>query len=183
MTAPERRRLFFALWPDEVTRAALADRSAALPADSGGRIVPANLHITLVFLGALTAEQRAAVEAAADRIVMAPFTLMLDRYGYWRGPQVIWAGSGVTPVALRTLVNRLRLGAAACGVPVDRRPYQIHSTLYRRVRRAPHSWPLFAPLVWPAKAFTLIESVPGARGVCYAPRRSWVLSGVNSTSG
>lgn len=183
MTAPERRRLFFALWPDEVTRAALADRSAALPADSGAAIVPANLHITLVFLGALTAEQRAAVEAAADRIVMAPFTLTLDRYGYWRGPQVIWAGRGVTPVALRTLVNRLRLGAAACGIPVDLRPYQIHSTLYRRVRRAPHSWPLFAPLVWPATAFTLIESVPGARGVCYAPRRSWVFSGVNSTSG
>src|SRR3569623_2166129 len=146
MTGLERRRLFFALWPDEVTRAALADRSAALPADSGGRIVPTNLHITLVFLGALTAEQRAAVEAAAERIVMAPFTLTLDRYGYWRGPQVIWAGSGVTPVALRTLVNRLRLGAAACGVPVDRRAYQIHSTLYRRVRRAPRPWQQFAPL-------------------------------------
>ena len=74
MPGPERRRLIFALRPDEVTRAALADRRAALPADSGGRIVPPNLHITLVFLDAHTAEQRAAVEAGAERIVMAPIT-------------------------------------------------------------------------------------------------------------
>ena len=54
------RRLFYALWPSELERARLAAGFAPLVATVAGRPVPpANLHVTLEFLG-LVAEPRIA---------------------------------------------------------------------------------------------------------------------------
>jgi len=45
-------RLFFALWPDDATRRALAACASAVVAQTGGREVAAgNLHLTLAFIG------------------------------------------------------------------------------------------------------------------------------------
>ena len=45
---PENLRLFYALWPDQATRAALMRLQSGL---AGRRIAPGNLHLTLAFLG------------------------------------------------------------------------------------------------------------------------------------
>ena len=43
------RRLFFALWPDEVQRCALEHNAAKAVRHSGGRpVAAANLHVTLL---------------------------------------------------------------------------------------------------------------------------------------
>jgi len=184
MTEVERQRLFFALWPTPEQRAALVNVASMLPDDLGRRVTPANLHLTLAFLGGLTLEQRQAMEAVADDIVVSPFTLTLDAFGYWRRPQVVWAGSGVMPPQLLTLVKRLQQGAASCGLRVDTRPYAVHLTLYRKVRRAPRQWPAFPRLPWSVTQFALVESLPDADGVRYEPRRSWPLAATSgSTSG
>src|SRR3569833_1734768 len=116
MTEVERQRLFFALWPLFVLCAVLVFVVSLLFVDLGRRVTPANLLFTLAFLGGLTLEQRQAMEAVADDIVVSPFTLTLDAFGYWRRPQVVWAGSGVMPPQLLTLVKRLQQGAASCGL-------------------------------------------------------------------
>lgn len=184
MVEVERQRLFFALWPTPEQRAALVNVASTLPDDLGRRVMPANLHLTLAFLGGLTLEQRQAMEAVADDIVVSPFTLTLDAVGYWRRPQVVWAGSSVMPPELLTLVKRLQQGAASCGLRVDTRPYAVHLTLYRKVRRAPRQWPAFPPLPWSVTHFALVESLSEADGMRYEVRRSWPLAGAaSSTSG
>lgn len=182
--ATEQQRLFFALWPAPAQNAALSALLARLPAGLGRPVSPANLHITLVFLGAVSAGQRQALETAADRISAPPCLLTLDRFGYWRKPQIVWAGGGRTPPPLLALVGQLQCAAQACGLKVDSRPYQAHLTLCRKVRRPPRALPEFEPLPWPVTAFSLVESCTRPAGVRYELRRTWALgTRADSTSG
>ena len=111
------QRLFFALWPEEALQRQLAMAAAALlPQTAGRRVRPENLHCTLVFLGNVEAGQRLCVEAAATTLAPTPsFTLVFDRFGYFRGPQVAWLGCSYTPPVLLDLVAQLGRGCAACG--------------------------------------------------------------------
>ncbi|MBI1736634.1 MAG: RNA 2',3'-cyclic phosphodiesterase, partial [Candidatus Rokubacteria bacterium] len=75
----ERVRSFVAVLLDEPTRAALAARVEHLRAVAPGVawVAPANLHVTLKFLGGVDAPRLDLVRAALDRAVAgaAPFTL------------------------------------------------------------------------------------------------------------
>ncbi len=108
--AVETQRLFFALWPEPELQQRLARAAAALlPHADGRRVREANLHCTLVFLGAVEAAQRLCLEDAASLVRAEPFTLTLDRLGYFRRPQVAWLGCTTTPAALQALVAGLTL--------------------------------------------------------------------------
>ncbi len=180
----EHRRFFFALWPDEAQRAVLTALTEPLPAGLGRRVAPANLHITLVFLGAVTSAVRGDLEAAAARIAAPSFVLTLDHYGYWRKPQVLWAGGRVAPPELLGLIEQLQRVASACGLSVDGRSYRPHLTLCRKVRHPPRRLPEFAPVTWPVAGFSLVESHSTSDGVRYEPRRAWPLrAAADSTSG
>ncbi len=182
--AVERQRLFFALWPAPAQRAALSHLAGRVPAGLGRPVSLDTLHITLVFLGAVSTEQRQALEAAAERINAPSCLLTLDRFGYWRKPQVLWAGCASTPPPLLHLVAQLQRAASVCGLRVDTRPYQPHLTLCRKVRRPPPGLPGFEPLSWPVAAFSLVESQTRPGGVTYTQRRVWVLAPrADSTSG
>lgn len=168
------RRLFFALWPDGAVRAALAGVLEDEPPRTG-RCVPAgNLHLTLAFVGTVTAEQRACMEIAAAAVEAAPFTLTLDRLGYWPRPRVVWAGTGVTPAALRALVARLTTGLSGCGYAPEQRPYQAHVTLVRKASAGPQRREI-PPIVWTAADFCLVESVAGDGGSVYRVLARWPL--------
>lgn len=169
------QRLFFALWPPPEQRAALMEIADKLPDELGRRVSPANLHLTLLFLGGLTLAQREAMEAVADALAAPPFTLTFDEFGHWPRPQIVWLGSRTPPAELRTLVQHLRRGASSAGLTIDARPYAMHLTLYRGARRPPREWPVCAPLHWPATEFALVESLPEADGVRYEVRRRWPL--------
>lgn len=170
------QRLFFALWPEEVLQRQLATAAAALlPQTIGRRVRPENLHCTLVFLGNVDAGQRLCVEAAATALApTASFTLTFDRFGYFRGPQVAWLGCSRTPPALLDLVAQLGHGCAACGFPPEQRPYEVHLTVARKLRRDPGRAP-FMPIEWRVGRFALVESVSTDEGVRYQPLRFWEL--------
>ena len=173
--AVETQRLFFALWPDPVLQQRLAQAAAALlPHDAGRRVREENLHCTLVFLGAVEAAQRLCLEDAASLVRAEPFTLMLDRIGYFRRPQVAWLGCTTIPAALQALVAGLSYGAASCGFPPEQRPYAVHLTVARKLRRDPGRLPLM-PIAWPVNQFALMESVSEPDGVHYRPLRFWDL--------
>lgn len=173
---PERRRLFFALWPDDATRVHLANLLHALPPGQGRDMRIENLHVTLVFIGDCDPEETTCLEAVGESTRGKPFELMLDHLGVFERAHVLWAGTRNPPEALlkmqAALVGQL---ATRCGMARDMRPYAPHLTL-RRNTSQPVEWPgTLAAIAWRVDALALVESVPSALGVEYRPIRQWPL--------
>lgn len=169
----ETRRLFFALWPDEAARACIAKRVQALRLRA--RLVPmANLHLTLAFLGECSATDEARAEAAAAQVRFEPFVLTLDRLGYFARARVLWIGPDRVPAALGELAGALRARLAAAGLLDDaaERAFRAHVTLARKAL-PPAELGRVAPIEWSVGAFTLMQSVRGARGVAYRALARW----------
>ncbi len=174
--APEaRRRLFLALWPDAHVRQAMA---AIAGKASGGRVVrPANLHLTLVFLGATDAHCLACYERALDGLVVPLITLRLERLGCWPRRRILWLAPAETPAELVDLVAQINARLASCGFTPESRPFRAHITLSRKYAR-PRPRPIeFDPPVWVTRRVVLVESSSTPRGVRYAPLRCWGEAG------
>ena len=70
---PAHQRLFFALWPTDELRAEIQAATSAIIHASRGRPIPArNLHVTLLFLGDVSAEKLAAVQQAGAQLAGSP---------------------------------------------------------------------------------------------------------------
>ena len=162
------RRLFFALWPDDVTRAGIVARREKLGRVSRRQVPDHNLHLTLLFLGDQPADRLADIEAAVGTVSLAPCTLVLDRFGWFPGARVAWLG-GEAPAALDALATALKSAMTPLGLTFDARPFRPHLTLFRQVRRCPH-FPEIVPLEWPMSEFALVESIPGQP---YQVLRKW----------
>jgi len=185
MTNPDVQRLFLAIWPNEAARAALADVQKRFPSGTGRAVNSDNLHITLVFLGATHEEQRQCVEQVMARVNSPEFSFTLDQLGYWRKPQVLWAGSSVTSSPLLMLAESVRDAAAQCGFRIEELPFQAHLTLFRKVRKPLRNAPAMMPIPWAVNSFTLVESITAESGVFYKVLRTWPLApgAADSTSG
>lgn len=175
-TAASKQRVFFALWPDATTRAVLAVLAQQHARNNGRAIAADNLHLTLVFVGGVTAAQRVCMEAAAATVVAAPFSVTLDSLGYWPKPKVLWAGVQDTPAALIDLVIQLNTALMACGYKPDLRAFNAHVTLARKAQRPPDSEQM-PPLLWRTDDFCLVESVTGEQGSEYHVLKRWPLRG------
>ncbi|MGQ0656692.1 MAG: RNA 2',3'-cyclic phosphodiesterase [Chromatiales bacterium] len=173
---PARRsqRLFFALWPDAQVRGSLASLTVALPAKAGRAVPAENQHVTLVFLGGVTSEQRQCVERAADALRATPFSLQLSHCGYWSQSRIAWLGTRTIPAELTALHAALAAGAQACGVRVDSRPYAPHVTIMRDARRSVFTDPPVA-IHWEVQSFVLAESQTASAGVHYEVLKTWAL--------
>ena len=168
------RRLFFALWPDADVRAALAAHGRQQASRNGRAVAPDNLHITLAFVGGVTAEQRSCLETAASGVTRQPFAFSLDRVGFWARPRILWAGTSTMSAALLGLVDALNRALSPCGYVPDARPFQVHVTLARKAHRAPDVREI-PPIMWQADGFCLVESVTGERGAEYHVLRRWAF--------
>ncbi|MFP4607157.1 MAG: RNA 2',3'-cyclic phosphodiesterase [Thiohalospira sp.] len=174
--AEEAQRLFFALWPPASLQEELAAGARKALGGRRARLVPAeNLHVTLAFLGEVGPEARACAEAAADGLHGEPFTLTLDRLGYWARRGLLWAGPTRTPEALLALANGLGRALEPCGVERDRRPFQAHITVARKAARMP-ARQVIGPLEWRVDRFVLVASSLGPKGATYTILREWPLA-------
>lgn len=168
-------RYFFALWPDLKIRNQLETVSKRLPVGCGRMVRVENLHITLVFLGNVEDAILERINLAVDGIQGQPFSLFLDRYGWWRRPQVIWLGTATVPAPLGQLVARLNTSVAAHDVRIDSRPYAPHLTLVRKAKR-PLAGFTFPPIHWEIRDFCLVQSITHAAGAEYRVVRNWPLT-------
>jgi 2'-5' RNA ligase len=168
---PEVRRLFLALWPEAVERRQMADLAAAVAGRR--RIRDANLHLTLVFLGATDAVRLAAYQAALTDLTVPALELMLDRYGYWPAPRILWLGASQTPPELYELVADLHRRLRGCGFVPERRAFQAHITLARKFPGPAPERPPVAPVRWPVGEVVLVESLAGKLGSDYRVLRRW----------
>lgn len=166
-------RLFFALWPDQSIRDALANGVPDWTAGLDGRLLrPDQWHVTLEFIGSVPLERRAALQSAADGVPFPPCAIVFDRCEFWRKPQVACLVASSTPEPLAAFIARLRDAIAAAGFVPDARPYRPHVTLARKVMVAP-SGPIARPLRWPARGFALVRSTSDSAGSCYEPVHWW----------
>jgi RNA 2',3'-cyclic 3'-phosphodiesterase len=154
-------RLFFALWPNAVTRARLDRWSAALHERCGGRRTPPdNLHLTLAFPGNVADARLAEVEAAMERVAPRRFLLTLDTPGYWKKNSIAWAGASAVPAELDALAAGLRASLAQSSIPFDPQPFAVHVTLLRDAR-APAEMPALERIDWPVDGYALVASAAG----------------------
>jgi 2'-5' RNA ligase len=167
----ETQRLFFALWPDNGVRRRLAE----LARQCSRRPVPeGNLHMTLLFLGERSRQERDCFSAAAGGVEGERFTLALDFLGGRARSHIQWLGSSDTPQALLALLRELVGVLQPCGFEPEKRRFLPHVTLSRKVK-IPRFRAGLEPLLWPVDAFVLVESVPEPEGVRYQVLERWPL--------
>ncbi|MEO8467866.1 MAG: RNA 2',3'-cyclic phosphodiesterase [Gammaproteobacteria bacterium] len=166
------RRVFFALWPDDTTRSALRFATQSAVQACGGRpIAKANLHLTVAFLGQLTAPGLALARAVAP-IQVGEFELTLDALGVWPESKILWLAPMTLPPALGELEARLWDGLADSGFRTEERIYRPHVTLARRARAIEAA---VEPVRWPVRELALVESVPYGKNVHYEVLETWPL--------
>ncbi|MET0961446.1 MAG: RNA 2',3'-cyclic phosphodiesterase [Noviherbaspirillum sp.] len=160
-------RLFFALWPDSATRAALAALQVPLAQQARGRLVaPKNLHLTMAFLGMQEAPLLPAILGVLDRMALPAMTLQVDCYGYFPRARIAWAGIGQPPAALLALHAELIAALRQCGIGHDRESaFRPHVTLMRNA--AAGGVGAAGPVVWNAPQLALVQSTTTARGSVY----------------
>jgi 2'-5' RNA ligase len=166
-------RLFFALWPDDATRAALAEWCRRIHRVTDGRATRAEkIHQTLVFLGNCEPARLGELEAAAGGVRPRRFELVLDRAGLWKDKRIAWAGASAVPPELDHLVADLRGALAEAGFAFDPKPFVPHITLVRKARPGA-ALPALEPIRWRVTEFVLVRSVPGPEGSDYAIEGRW----------
>lgn len=168
-----RLRVFFALWPDAVTAAALHARGRQLHARCGGRVMRRDtLHLTLAFLGDVPASSLDDLGRLAARLEGKAFDLILDRSGSWQRNRIVWLAPATLPATLAALVEALGDALAAAGFRVEARPFSPHITLLRNAHAAP-SDDVFPPLRWRVGGFALVASERRSEGARYRVVGRW----------
>lgn len=152
-------RVFFALWPGETERAALAAWQPPLRKLCGGRMMLAdNLHNTLVFLGNVAEHRLEALKLAAQEVQGERFELRVDRARYWGHNHIVYAAPQEVPPPLAQLVSDLELCLAQHRFRFDRRDYKPHVTLLRHAKWSDEPLPEMPAVRWPVRDFVLVQS-------------------------
>jgi 2'-5' RNA ligase len=175
---PHKLRLFFALWPGDPLRAALAEAAVqAMAGVQGQPVPPANLHVTLAFLGMVSGARLAALVAIGGADSPQPaVALRFDRTEYWARPQVLVALAAEIPASGLQVVGRLWDRLEPLGFAREVRPWQPHLTLMRRIRRPPAQVPALTPVLAADWRLALVESTTHPEGPRYKPLAEWPMT-------
>ena len=135
---------------------------------------PEHYHLTLNFIGGVSAEHALRIAAALEGVSSSPFSLAVQGVGYFGTslrPSVLW--TGIAPsVPLHQLQKAVEQRLLPLGVMVEERPYTPHITLARVKQEVPLQALLqrHAQLSLPAfqvDHLCLFLSSGGERGVRY----------------
>lgn len=171
----KRRRLFFALWPDDPLRLQLNKLNNKIGRQVRGRKMRAeNLHLTLSFIGGVDESTADCLQQMSSAIQLPSFHLTFDQLGYFPRPKVIWLGSDTFPEALQQLVDAINSGMGECGLEPERRPFSPHLTLMRKVPKGVMLDDV-QPLEWSVNDFCLVESNTLPEGAVYRVISRWPL--------
>jgi 2'-5' RNA ligase len=185
------RRLFFALWPSEMSRTQLVDRQRHILRETGGQLVPpANFHVTLAFLGTVAERCIPELQMVAQRAARAwnestagmqtpepqlpRLQIALDRIEYWQSPKILCATASATPIALSALADFLKRHAIGAGFSPDLKPFRTHVTLARKVPSGSHGHRVDSTLC-NFSDFVLVDSRTASDGPLYSVLKSWTL--------
>jgi 2'-5' RNA ligase len=138
----DKKRLFLAVTLSVATTRRIADVAARMRAAADKRglrvawVAPANLHVTLKFLGWTAAE---VVDAVRDRLLLVagrrkPFEVTARGVGAFPSAgaaRILWAGVADPSGALGAIAAEIDAEMAALGYPRETRPFSAHVTVGR----------------------------------------------------
>jgi RNA 2',3'-cyclic 3'-phosphodiesterase len=144
-----------------------------------------NLHLTLRFIGDITEDLAAGVDAALARIRAPCFSLRLAGTGVFGGrrPHALWVGVERAPELVR-LRDRIEQALVRVGLEPEQRKFAPHVTLARlrdpdldRLGHflATHAQFRAAPL--PVDRFSLVASFLTKAGPIYEDQADYLLTG------
>jgi len=175
-------RLFVAIDFPETVRERLAALCAGVP---GARWVdPANLHLTLRFIGEVANPVAGDIDAALSGIRMPRFGLWLRDVGIFgrgRGVRALWAGVAESADLMR-LQAKVENAVCAAGIARETRKFTPHVTLARlrgasapRLQRfvAEHADFMAGPV--PVERFILYSSFLSSSGAIHTPEAAYDL--------
>jgi len=152
------RRVFFALWPSDAERRALAAATQAQIEAAAGRAVPlADLHVTLAFLGDVAAARLGELAGLGQQVAVSwqgpiPIELSFERLACWRRPQILCVLERAPGESAALLAGALKRAALAAGFAPDLKPFRAHVTVGRKLAHAPSALAL-QPVLWRFDAF------------------------------
>lgn len=160
--------LFFALWPDDKTRAGLIERAELVKKQcptTGRWFDPDRYHLTLHAVDATPQNEAAWLDkakAAAVQMRTAPFDLRIDQAGSFpnKGQIPWWLGCSQTPEGLQSLWRELRDSLKQHGVPLFTSRLTPHLTLIYSAQRDLPARPV-PSLAWTVQDFVLLRSRQG----------------------
>ena len=177
-TSGKNIRVFFAIWPEEKIREQLCSLPEKLELACCGRRVRAeNVHLTLLFLGEIRANQLNMLCSAANKVREQSFDFIVDSVGYWKFNRLIYATAGEVPQRLLRLVHSLKVQMPTI-VSFENRIFKPHITLVRKcnLNFLPKSLHyLDAPIIWPVKDWILVKSEKVRDRIVYTPINRWAL--------
>ncbi|WP_404359636.1 RNA 2',3'-cyclic phosphodiesterase [Methylotuvimicrobium sp. KM1] len=170
------KRLFFALWPDAAVRSQCEELARRLLKAGDRSVNPGNLHVTLVFLGAVDDALESAMVRAADEMKkLEPVTIHFDELSFWRKPGIICLTSSHPDDKSMILAEHLSTMVSSFDYPIDERSYRPHVTLIRKAKQSVQT--KFDPIIWHSNSFCLVESCSAPGGVDYRVIQQWPLLG------
>lgn len=173
---PELRRLFFAIsLPAKMQRQLVLWRADSFAEGCGKPVAAANLHMTLAFIGEVSAEKQHVLTTLAGRIRQPGFTLTLDDAGHWPRPGVLWLGCRQPPRGLLQLADLLRSQAARNGCYQNPQPFHPHITVYRHASQQVNLPPPGFSWSYEVEKFSLFESTFNRGRTRYTALQSWDL--------
>jgi len=189
MPEPGTARLFFALWPDPVTRRRLEAAVGQATRRFGGRPMrPDTLHLTLLFLGAVARDRLDSVRAAGQ-VGGEGFGLCLEDLDCWRHNSLAHLRARQAPASMLALVEGLRRAMLGIGLAIEKRPFVAHVTLSRkavcrddagREAGSAREAATDGPVEWPVGEYVLVESRLSSAGPRYHVLERYPLTGIRT---
>lgn len=152
-------------------------------------VPPANMHLTLRFLGDTQESRLEDLHVALERITAPAFELTLrgaGEFSHGQDKQSLWIGAEPSP-ALSQLHEKIETLVQREDFPPDRRRFTPHITVARFGRSMRPIYieqfivgnALFTAGPETIPAFTLYRSYLGKRGATYVPLAHYPLEGAN----
>lgn len=165
------KRLFFALWPEDIIRQRCVDIGKAILMEPARLVRPANIHVTLLFLGNIDTDKEERFKKALATVQVPGMSLCFDKLSFWNKPGILCLTTPNAYPGVESLVGMLSRLAGELGIQTDERPFKPHVTL---VKKATKLMPLeFAPIHWHSSSFCLVESVNCPNGIEYRIVEEW----------
>lgn len=148
------KRLFLALLPDHRITEKLIQLQKEIP----GRKTPReNLHLTLAFLGNQPVSVLSGLINFLNQVEFAPFSLRLDKIGYFPKIRLSWVGPSMIPEALNKLYRTTQQFLVPAYTTTMEKTFRPHITLARQ-SALPHM-KMDVPIIWDINRLALMQSV------------------------
>lgn len=170
-------RLFFALWPDAATQIEWFHATSPMLAALGGKPQPAsNLHLTLHFLGEISADRVGELSRIGADVAREPIALRFNKIECWGKADLACLRTSEEPAELTRLVGNLSTGLQMAGFQIEKHRFKPHVTIARKLKHHEAALPIWPTLDWQAGTLALVRSRLSPESSAYEPIVEWDLT-------